>query len=145
MDYEQLVKDQELVDEYIRYVGVNRGVAPIYDGVVDPSVYAEVKPRIACVLKEPYSDFDEQGNPCGGGWSLSDIYHDTENVYDNIKGNKTIYSMAYATYGILKNTEYAMDISGSCRCKLTKVCRSYEHQQISGAYNHLHGKHLLIL
>lgn len=62
MDYEQFVKDQELVDEYIRSVGGNRDVAPIYYGVVDPSIYAEVKPRIAWVLKEPYDDFDEQGN-----------------------------------------------------------------------------------
>ena len=42
MDYEQFVKDQELVDEYIRSVGGNRDVAPIYDGVVDPSIYAEL-------------------------------------------------------------------------------------------------------
>lgn len=106
MDYDQLVKDQELVDKYIRRIGLNWDVDPICDGVVDPKIYAETKPRIAWVLKEPYDDFDEQGNPCGGGWSMSDIYHATKNVYDNIKGNRTLYSMAYTTYGILNNTEY---------------------------------------
>lgn len=46
----------------------------ISGGVVNPKIYAVVKPRIAWVLKEPYDDFDEQGNPCGGGWSMSEIY-----------------------------------------------------------------------
>ena len=46
--------------KYIRSIGVNRDLDPIYDGVVDPKIYAETKPRIAWVLKEPYDDFDEQ-------------------------------------------------------------------------------------
>ena len=41
VDYEQLVKDQELVNEYIRSVGGNRDVDPICDGVVDPRINAE--------------------------------------------------------------------------------------------------------
>ena len=32
VDYEQLVKDQELVDEYIRSIGGNRDVAPYVMG-----------------------------------------------------------------------------------------------------------------
>lgn len=74
---------------------INREVAPICDGVINPKIYAEAKPRIAWVLKELYDDFDEQGNPRAGCWSISEIYHNTENVYDNIKGKKPLF-MAYA-------------------------------------------------
>lgn len=109
MNIEQLTRDQNLVEEYITRIGSDRtndAVAPIIDGVMDPESYFKAGIKIAWVLKEPYDDFDDKGTPCGGGWNLRDIYFETDNVYDNIKQNPTLNTMAYTTYGILNIKNY---------------------------------------
>ena len=109
MNCEQLKKDQKLVEEYIRRMGSDRtndDIAPIADGVVDPESYLSSALRIAWVLKEPYDEFDENGNPWGGGWNMRDIYFKTTDVYDNIKQNPTLNTMAYTTYGLQNNLSY---------------------------------------
>lgn len=112
MDCQQLIRDQELVNDYVKRIGESfiaesgSKAYPIYDGVMNPQLYAEAKPRIAWVLKEPYDEVDADGTPIGGDWPLSAIY-DTENVYDNIKRNLTLNTMSYVTYGIMNNLEYA--------------------------------------
>lgn len=109
MTIEQLTKEQKLVDEYITRMGSDRtndSIAPILDGVMDFESYLNSNLKIAWVLKEPYDDFDENGAPYGGGWRIRDIYFKTENVYDNIKQNPTLNTMAYTTYGLLNNKFY---------------------------------------
>ena len=112
MDCQQLIRDQELVNDYVKRIGESfiaesgSKAYPIYDGVMNLELYAEAKPRIAWVLKEPYDEIDDDGTPKGGDWPLSAIYN-TENVYDKIKGNLTLNTMSYVTYGIMNNLEYA--------------------------------------
>lgn len=109
MEYEKLVKDQNLIREYIIRMGSDKSnddIAPITDGLVDCESYLGASCRIAWVLKEPYDDFDDDGKPCGGGWDMSNIYNTTEDVYDNIKGNPTLNTMSYVTYGILEDKNY---------------------------------------
>lgn len=109
MDIQKLQKDQNLINEYIKRLGSDRtddNIAPIYDGVVNPNLYLNSKIRIAWVLKEPYDDFDDDGNPYGGDWSIADIYYKSENVYDAIKQNPTLNTMAYTTYGVLHDKMY---------------------------------------
>ena len=45
-------------------------VEPIYDGVVDTEAYLAAQPKIMWILKEPYDDFDAEGMPVGGGWTM---------------------------------------------------------------------------
>lgn len=109
MNLEQLTKDQNLVTDYITRLGAdgtNDSIAPIVDGVIDPESYLNSEIKIAWVLKEPYDDFDENGAPYGGGWDMRSIYFKTEKVYDNIKQNHTLNTMAYTTYGLQKNKIY---------------------------------------
>ncbi len=46
-------------------------IAPIVDGVANLSEFLLRKYRLMFVLKEGYDDFDENGYPIGGGWSMS--------------------------------------------------------------------------
>lgn len=109
MNIEYLSRAQKIVEEYITRIGSDRtndSIAPVLDGVMDSEIYANSKLKIAWVLKEPYDDFDENGAPYGGGWKMRDIYFKTENVYENIKQNPTLNTMAYTTYGLLNNELY---------------------------------------
>ena len=45
-------------------------VEPIYDGLVDAEAYLASKPKVMWILKEPYDDFDAEGMPAGGGWTM---------------------------------------------------------------------------
>ncbi len=45
-------------------------VEPIYDGVVDAEAYLASKSKVMWILKEPYDDFDAEGMPAGGGWTM---------------------------------------------------------------------------
>lgn len=106
MNIEYLNRAQKLVEEYITKIGADRTTLPIIDGVIDSASYLSSGTRIAWVLKEPYDDFDANGAPDGGGWSMHKIYFKTESVYDNIKHNPTLNTMAYTTYGLLNNKFY---------------------------------------
>ena len=48
-------------------LGYSENLLPIYDGVVDAAGYLAARPKVLWILKEPYDDFDENGNPWGGG------------------------------------------------------------------------------
>ena len=109
MDSRQLENEQKLIDEYINRMGADRtnaDIAPITDGVVNPVSYLASRLRIAWVLKEPYDDFDDDGKPYGGGWSMRAVYYKSENVYDNIKVNKTLNTISYVTYGIQNDIDW---------------------------------------
>ncbi len=45
-------------------------VEPIYNGEVDAEAYLATKPKVMWILKEPYDDFDAEGMPAGGGWTM---------------------------------------------------------------------------
>lgn len=47
------------------------------------------------VLKEPYDDFDDEGNPKGGGWSMTDGFIENDKIKEEAKKNKFM-----ETYGL---------------------------------------------
>ena len=49
---------------------------PIPDGVLDAEKYLTSRRKIMWVLKEPYDDIDEEGNPQGGDWYLEEGFLD---------------------------------------------------------------------
>jgi hypothetical protein len=60
---------QGLIDR--EYVDPTGKTHPIHDGVADLEGYLASSPRIMWILKEPYDDFNENGEPVGGGWSYT--------------------------------------------------------------------------
>ena len=109
MELLKLKNDQELIETYIkRFFPYNEKseMAPIFDGVGDCEKYANSKCRILWVLKEAYDDFDDNGNPSGGGWGLSDVYNKSNDMYENIKASMTLKTIAYASNSILNNKYY---------------------------------------
>lgn len=94
MTAETLKKAQNEIDEMIEKCARDASlttpdIAPIYDGIADEEGYLNSKVRVAWVLKEPYDDKDDNGNPCGGEWSLPkdcftlDKLSKVETVIDN--------------------------------------------------------------
>lgn len=74
--------------------GDNSKIEPIYDGLSDIDAYEAAPVKIMWVLKEAYCDFDENGNPIGGGWSIPDIWKDSQHFHSIIK-NRTWKPMMY--------------------------------------------------
>jgi hypothetical protein len=102
MNKEQIQKQLQEVDEAFDSIKEkeNRQDYPIYDGIVDIDRYLSVSPKILWILKEPYDDFDKDGKPCGGSWSI------TEDVFACAakSGNKPPFApIAYVTYSVFNN------------------------------------------
>lgn len=91
----QLAKDNSLSNEDIE---------PITDGVSDIEAYYNSNPRIMWVLKEPYDDFDEDGNPKSDGWSI------TKDVFNNKYGYawtcQSWKPIIYSMYGFLNRISF---------------------------------------
>ena len=110
MTVKKLERKQAELDEMVRKRAVECGLTrddvwPIYDGIADESRYLASELKIAWILKEPYDDFDEFGNPCGGGWSLVKncfLEHDENWVTKdgrNQWANPVWQKVAYVMYG----------------------------------------------
>ena len=77
-------------------------IEPIYDGVADAAAYLNAKPRLMWILKEPYDNWDNNGNPCGGGWTiLKDIGENGKTLAQVVNGNLALRNVAYASHAIL--------------------------------------------
>lgn len=110
---EEIESEQKRLQDKIQSVAENTGLAtekvwPIYDGVADVSAYVSSKPKIMWLLKEPWDDFDEEGNPCGGGWTImEDLDGDEKRKLPlGINLTKSQQRIIYATRGIDKGEEY---------------------------------------
>jgi hypothetical protein len=94
------------IDERAKEAGLYRDgdLEPIYDGVYykDAKKYLNSKMRIMWVLKEPYDDEYDDGEPCGGGWNYFDCFEPSQSPWKI----RTWKNMIYTTYGILNNMQY---------------------------------------
>lgn len=84
MTAKELKKAQEDIDDQVKkqaetkgLTSGNYGCQPIRDGIADEEAYLESGLKVAWILKEPYDDFNENGMPCGGGWSLTKLFSRT--------------------------------------------------------------------
>lgn len=80
-------------------------VEPIYDGVVDAAGYLAAKPKVLWILKEPYDDFDEAGNPQGGGWTMFKDPAPGKTLAQSVNANAALRNVAYASAAILNGVE----------------------------------------
>lgn len=80
-------------------------VEPIYDGVVDAAGYLAAKPKVLWILKEPYDDFDEAGNPQGGGWTMFKDPAPGKTLAQSVNANAALRNVAYASAAILNGVD----------------------------------------
>ena len=110
-------------------------VEPIYDGVVDAAGYLAAKPKVLWILKEPYDDFDVEGMPTGGGWTMFKDFGEGDTLAKAMNRNAALRNVAYASYAILngigsyaelpwitdKPTEYEKAIKSIAYCNIGKM------------------------
>jgi len=92
----EIIEHERAIREAITriYIDPTGKAQPIYDGVVDPSVYCAAPARILWILKEPWDEDDCSG----GGWSIA---HDLLNIRATEMAKKrTFQPIIYTTYGI---------------------------------------------
>lgn len=81
----------------------NEKVKPITDGIINVEKYFNSKYKILWILKEPYDDFDDEGNPVGGDWGLDEELNKKVVFSEFIGGRRTYLPMIYTSYGILND------------------------------------------
>jgi len=102
MTVEQLTNEEEAIRECVSrsYVDPSGAALPVYDGVVNPSVYLAAPTRILWILKEPWDEDDRSG----GGWSLTEDLLN-QRPFEMAKG-PTFRSIIYVAYGILNRIRH---------------------------------------
>lgn len=113
---EELTKAQnDLIDEIHAFAESNNFVSekvyPIYDGVADIEAYLKSSLKIMWILKEGYDDFDEKGNPIGGGWYMWDLW-DKPDAWKQ----RTQVGMSYVLYGFRNNLTWG-ELPAISRCR----------------------------
>ncbi len=107
MDNSQTLQSQiddinKLIKESI--ISENAELEPISDGIIDVDKYSKARYRILWVLKEPYDDKDDDGNPFGGGWSIPELIRSKKTIWEFEGGGRpTFRPMIYASWGILND------------------------------------------
>lgn len=83
MTKEELEKKQkDMQDKILQHAEdkglVNTKIGPICDGIADIEKYLSSSPKIMWILKEPYDEVTESGEPTGGGWCLTDVLNNED-------------------------------------------------------------------
>lgn len=95
----------EIIEEIYSFaerVGLsNDNIEPIPDGVYSTEKYLLAPTQIMWILKEPYDDFDENGEPYGGGWNLFGAFDN-----DDAWSSRTWQPMIYSMYGLFNNQKW---------------------------------------
>lgn len=100
MNKSELEKQEKEIDNQLDSLYFNQSL--IYDGILDFKEYFSGKTKIAWILKEPYDDFDEHGNPIGGGWHFREALLPKTAIGEFSKGSRNTYEpIIYSTYSIL--------------------------------------------
>ena len=76
-------------------------IEPVYDGVANPAGYLAAKLRLMWILKEPYDDWDDDGTPCGGGWTFFRDVAKGKTLAQVANANPALRNVAYASHAIL--------------------------------------------
>ena len=104
----QYLKDaQSKIEEKIECIAQTNGLTngdssfPIYDGVGNIKEYLLSKPRIACLLKEPWDEIVD-GKAQGGGWSMCDLFKQQNQNWPILTWQRVIYTV----YGLRNNLKY---------------------------------------
>ena len=78
-------------------------VEPIYDGVFNAEEYLASAPKVMWILKEPYDDFDAEGMPAAGGWTMFKDFGDGDTLAKAVNRNAALRNVTYASCAIQNN------------------------------------------
>ena len=106
MTKEELEKKQKDMHDKILQHAKDKGLVkeelyPIYDGVADIGEYLSSSPKIMWILKEPYDEVTESGEPTGGNWYLPDVLKE-----DKWKNRSMWQLMIQINFGIRNNKNW---------------------------------------
>lgn len=106
MTVEQLVEEENVIRECVSRSCIDPSGAalPVYDGVVNPTLYITAPTRILWILKEPWDEDDCSG----GGWSLTEDLLNQRPV-EMAKG-PTFQPIIYVAHGILNRIRHYADM-----------------------------------
>lgn len=90
-----------IINSYIK--SKHEDTFPILDGIVDAERFLSAKYKILWILKEPYDEFDEDGEPFGGGWDLKAVLKSKNSIQEFSGGKPTFKPMIYTSWGILND------------------------------------------
>ena len=78
-------------------------IKPIYDGVVDWDGYLKAPLKVCWVLKEPYDDKDDEGNPAGGGWTMFKNFVKEGRLAETVNANPALRNVACVSWALLSS------------------------------------------
>ena len=95
----------KIIDDlvYEKIVTGDDDISPITDGIIDIKKYLKAKYKILWILKEPYDDFDKDGEPFGGDWDLKEMVRSKKTIYDFGDTHRTFRPMTLVSWGILND------------------------------------------
>jgi len=96
MTTDQLIQQEQVIHAMITrsYVDPTGKADPIYDGVVEPTLYLVAPARILWILKEPWDGDDREG----GGWSITQELLNQQPA--KMAKERTHQPIIYVTYGV---------------------------------------------
>lgn len=108
---------------------ITDSVEPIYDGIYSAEKYLSAPLHLMWVLKEPYDDSDENGNPSGGGWSIPRDLFKNPTVYAS--GGPSSKMVTRLSYCLLNGKMYAesQDLTGAA--EITESLQNIAYINIS--------------
>ncbi len=68
---------------------------------MDAEAYLTSKPKVMWILKEPYDDFDAEGMPAGGGWTMFKDFGEGDTLAKAVNCNAALRNVTYASHAIL--------------------------------------------
>ena len=95
--------EKDIFDKARKWGLTSKKLKAIADGVADAEAYLSSSPKVAWIGKEPYDLKDSNGNPCGGNWSLTEGFINTE---DWSKAIPTWKNVIYTMYGLRNGLHY---------------------------------------
>jgi len=98
---ENIIAINNLINEKI--ISDNPEIEPITDGIIDLERYLKAKYKILWILKEPYDEIDENDEPYGGGWNISEGLLPKMSFCEFTGGKRTFKPMIYVSWGILND------------------------------------------
>jgi hypothetical protein len=99
MDLNQIIKEEKRIEEMIEheYVNPTGKSKPIYDGIVNPELYLQSKPRVLWILKEPYDNGEKYGDERDGDWSMAEAMNEETDKWSRAR---VFQPICYINYGI---------------------------------------------
>lgn len=104
---------------------------PIKDGLYSAEKYLSAPLRLMWILKEPYDEIDENGNPCGGGWSIPTVLFKDPKYDYYTKGKLSAKMVTRISYCLLNGKKYAESLDSNNESKIVDSLQNIAYININ--------------